>query len=368
MRRSLIVLACMALIATACGGSGGPDPADDPKAALRSALERLGEYEGIDLTITLSTDRDSLVALSEGELQGDQAETFLASSLNVKSRATEDPAEAQMEMVLDVNGDLVEMKGVGQTLYVRADVRELVETFGGNTSDVDAFVQEAPPQFDWVRTGAEGEWVALEGLDRLQEQLGGATPDAELQEQFAADLEQAIDEHSTVTSEGEEDAGHHLVAVIQVRPLFEVFRDTLAQFPGGDLPGSGLPDASQVPDEEVRLDAWVADDRLQGVELDILQFSDFGGGGDEIPEGVERFSVRFDIDEFTDEVQAPDAATSADLEQILQGFLGSIMPGGGFGGSEEVAPPPGDLEELCEQVKDLPPEVQEQFEQECPDL
>lgn len=368
MRRSLIVLCCAALILTGCAG-GGPDPADDPKAALRSALENLGEYEGIDMTITISSDRDSLVALSEGDMSGDEADMVLMSSLNLKARATEDPADGQFEMVLDIDGDAVEMKAVDQVLYARADVRDLVERFDGNMREVDAFVEQAPPDFDFVRPAVEGEWIAMEGGDRLQEQFGAPTPGADLQENLADDLAQAIDEHSTVTSEGEDDIGHHVAAVLQVRPLFQTLTETLSQVPGANLPAGGLPDAEDVPDEEVRVDFWLADDRVERIELDVLQFGEWAD--EDVPEGVEQMAARIDLDEFTDEVQAPEAAARADLEQILQGFFGGFMPGG-FGTDsaegEVVQPAPGDLEELCRQLAEAPPDVQEQFAEECPNL
>lgn len=367
MRRPLIAIAaCAALILTACNGDA-PDPGEDPKAALRSAIQNLADYDGVDLTLSVDSDTESLTAVSEGDLSSEDAETILASSVNIRARG-ETAEDGQLEMVVDIDGDTVELKVVGQSAYARADVRSLVERFGGNMREVDTFVQQAgaDPQFDFVGPAVEGEWIAMEGVDDLQEQFGGgATPDAQLQEQLANDLEQAIDEHSTVTSEGDDDAGHHMVANVRVRPLYETISQSFGQLPGTGIAAGQLPDASEVPDEEVRVDVWVTDDRLRRVVLDVTQFAEWDE--EDLPEGVERFALQIDLDEFTDEVEAPEAAASVNLQQLLQGFFGGIMQGPQDFQMDD-GPAPGDLEQLCNELEEAPPDVQEQFTEECPNL
>jgi len=95
--------------------------------------------------------------------------------------------------------------------------------------------------------------------------------------------------------------------------------------------------------------------------------------GSGIPEGVDRLALRLGIEEFTDDVQAPEESAEINLQQLMQTFLGGMgatatPPGGGTDG--EV--PAGLCEELEKQLQGQPQEVKDQivaqFGADCPDL
>ena len=63
MKKLLSLVAALALVGGACGGSSGPDPADDPKGALVSAFENL-EGESSTFVFTIVSTPESLDALA----------------------------------------------------------------------------------------------------------------------------------------------------------------------------------------------------------------------------------------------------------------------------------------------------------------
>lgn len=369
MRRFLALLLSSALLLAACGGDSGPDPADDPKAALKAAFEKIGEYEGLTVTLRLDSDTDSLVAVSEGELTDEQAQAILDSSLTVTAKQSGQPEDAQLELTADISGDTAELKLVEQVLYARADVGELVERFGGDISEVNQFRQQAPPGFEFIGPLLDGEWVAFEGLKEFAEQFGGAQQTEEqtdFQKEMSAKLGAAVEENSTVDSVGDDDIGHHLEASIALRGLYDAFLEIAGSAPGmGTLPPGSFPPASEIPNENLTIDAWIDGGDLVQLGFDFIRIAETFEA-DPPPAGVERLGLLLGIEEFTGDVKAPDPAERVDFGQLMQGFFG--LGAGGFMQEEEAAPPGQDLEDLCKQLKGAPEEVVEQFAEECPEL
>jgi hypothetical protein len=355
------------LLLAACGGDSGPDAEADPKGALSSAFENWAEAEGSSVVGSIQSDAASLAALAEDDgdsLTDDEIALILDSTLTVTGRNAETVEDTESEIVFDLDGDLVEVRALGQDLFLRADVRALVERFGASEDELDQFIAEAPPGFEFVEPAADGEWIALEGLQELTQQLGGITPDPEKGRQLNAALLDAIEQNSTVTSEGEDDVGNHLVAVVKVRPLYEAVVESFQDLLGGSFPGAAFPPASEVPDEEVRVDVWVADDQVRQIEFDFIQLGEITD--EPAPEGVERFAIRIGVEEFDGSIERPEAATSVDLAEIFQNFFGGLggMTGEESAGSRTIQAP----EDICEQLEGAPPEVVEQFADECPEL
>jgi hypothetical protein len=256
--------------------------------------------------------------------------------LTVSARG-ETPEDTQVELLVNVDGntDAVSVRGVGTSLYLRAEVAELVESFGGNQAEIDAAVDAASAQgLDFAQAVVDGEWVGIEGIDELAQQFGVPiqTPDPEqaaaLQERLAAVLEQNAD----VTSEGTDDTGAHLVVSL---PLKETVQELLEVLEGlGGAPAGSIPtdQLDEIPEGDVPIDAWISDGRLVQIELDAVEIAKTFGG--EPPEGIDRLAFRVAIDEFTGEVEAPEDFVEIDVQEILQGIFGAAL--GGAGGSESI--------------------------------
>jgi hypothetical protein len=109
-------------------------------------------------------------------------------------------------------------------------------------------------------------------------------------------------------------------------------RATLTQFLSllgdvGSLPANALPDASQVPDGDIQLDAWVDNGKLIQLELDLIKLGELTTR-EEVPKGVNEVALRLGIDESSDEITAPVGAIVIDVQQILEGLFGGFGAGG----------------------------------------
>lgn len=369
MKRIGVLVVVAALALGACGGDG---PSEDPKGALISAMENTGESEGLSLLMSIQSTPESLDAMARGDgggsgMEEEDAQKILDSSIQLNTRGSGE--DGSFEMVVNVAGeDDFEMKTIDKVVYLRADVAGLVQTFGGDPSGIDAGVQQMEAQgLTFAKAAADGEWLSIEGLEEAAQQMTGQAPLAvPEQEQLIRDLTASFKENAQVTSEGDEDAGEHLVVAVPLRATYENFVKDFAQL-GQQLPLGQLPDASEVPDEDVIFDVWVDDDRVTQIEFDFTQIAEISGDAEDIPEGVERFAFRAEIDEFDDEIEVPEGAVAVDPQQIF-GLFGGMM--GGMGAGAGAMPPAGDPGAgfNCDDLKGAPPEVLAQFAEECPEL
>lgn len=368
MKKVGALLLVSALSMGACAGS--ESKSEDPKATLISAMENTGQAEGLTVTLSIESDPESLNKLdrSGNESQGiaeEDAEKLLASSMTISTRGSGE--EGAFEMLINVAGEHdIEIKAIDKVLYFRADVEGLVETFGGDTSEIETGVQQAEAQgLDFVRPAAEGEWVSIAGLGDSLGQITGQTPPAvPEQEQLIQDLTASFKENATVTSEGQEDAGEHLVVSVPLRETYENFVEDFSQL-SQQIPLGQLPDSSGVPDEDINLDIWVDDERVTQVLFDLVQVAELEGDSD-VAEGTQ-VGFLAEIEEFEEEIEAPEDAVAIDPQQIL-GIFGGFL--GGMQGSATESAPAGDVGAgfNCNDLKGAPPEVLAQFAEECPEL
>ncbi|HEX2239856.1 MAG TPA: hypothetical protein VHJ82_01755 [Actinomycetota bacterium] len=373
MRRLLTGLIAGCLIAASCGGTTGGDSAapEDLKAQLTSAIQSLGQQDGLTLTLSLQSTPESLAALAAedgGQLAPEDAEKILSSSITLSVRQGDTPQDSEFALALNAAGtsNAFEMRVVNDNLYVRADVASFLELVGQDPAAAQALAQQAAASgMDFAVPAVEGRWLTIQGLTKLSQQFtGGMAPPtpSEIQQQAIDEFTQAIEASATVTEAGEDEAGQHTVVTLPLRDLFQRFVQLAQSL--GPLPGP-LPAASEVPDEQLRLDAWVSDDRLTQVELDFLQFAAYED--EEVPEGVDRFALRMGIDEFAGGVEEPTDAVPIDLQKLMGAFFGGLMgsqlpaAGGGGGGGGSDA-------EFCDFLKGEPRYVKKQFKEECPGL
>jgi hypothetical protein len=334
---------------------------------LQSALENVANSDGQTLTLTLQSTPESLKAASEGALTDDQAQQILDSSLTVSAKG-DSPENSSFQFLLDIAGtDGVEIRSVDQNFYVRADVRGISDVFGAEAGDIDQFVEQGKAQgLDWVEALADGKWMSLEGAKELLQQFSGASPsaDTKLQQKAADALSKALDDSATVTNEGSDDVGDHLVASVNLRSFYSAISGDLGALSGG-LPVGQLPSADQVPDTDLKIDIWVADDTVKQIEFDFMQLAALDENAD-IPEGVDSLAVRLTLDAFDDDVEVPDGAVPVDLKEVVQGMMGSVSSSTEAGSA--TMPSGTDMSELCDQLKDAPSDVQAQFVEQCPEL
>ena len=371
MKKILGVLVGATLLLSACAGSGDSSTSEDPKGALVDALEGLLETEALTQTLSVQSDTDSLVALGEGSIDEDAAAKILDSSLVVSAVQGANPAEAKSQIVFNLAGSPdLEIRLVDGDLYLRADVAHIMETFEQDPAQLDAVVTQVQgqPGFEWVQPALAGEWISVKNALELTEQLGAGaanTLSGEQQEKLVKDLLQSVEQNATVTDEGEDDAGAHVKASL---PLKETLRDLLESLgPAANLPAAQLEEGlAEVPDDlDLVIDFWIEDGTVSQIGFDILQFAEVIAeeGGEEIPEGVEEFSIIAAFEEFDGEVEPVADAVEIDTDAVMQSLTG--LMGGGLGG---VPAGGGGSGFDCSALKGAPAEVIELYAEECPEL
>lgn len=359
MKRVVPLLAASLLALAACGGGVQGDPND----ALADAFAALGEKEGLAFTFTLVSDVDSLTASEKGDLTEEQAQQILDSSVALNARNATDLDEIQQEITINVAGneDAVQIRSVGTTLYARAEVTELVETFGGNPAELQAFEQQAQQAgLDFVGPALNGEWVAITELDQLVQQITGQpaeespTPTERIYRDFANELRRKAE-----VEEGDEDGpGTHLRVTLTAREAIKSLLKVARRYVTS-IPAQALPPENEVPNEPFVVDVWVDDGFVRQIEFDFVENEELSEEG--LPEGVEELALRVAIDEFTGTVEAPADAVEIDPQQIFNLLLGAQGETGSGGEA-----PPGD--DFCDRLKGAPPDVVAQFKKECPQL
>ncbi|CAN5306295.1 hypothetical protein BH20ACT9_BH20ACT9_16940 [soil metagenome] len=329
-RIRLPALLCVAVLAaSACGGA--PSAQDDPRRALSDALEAVGDYPGIEVAVSLDSTPESLQALAasdDGQLTEADAEKILDSQVVVAGTEGEDPegtADDEASVTVVVAGtEAVELRSVDETVYVRADVRGLLEAVGQDPAAADMVAaQSTQPGLEFLRPAVEGEWLRLDGAKALLEQQAQTTPAEPTEEQRAAleDFVRTLREDSTVTYAGDEEQGEHLVASVGLRDLYTSLQDLGDRLGPGATGGQELPGAQEVPNLQVDIDTWVSDGRLSRMELDLTQFTELAPES-EFPRDVDELALAVDVDEFSESVEAPDDAVPVDVQQLFSTYMG----------------------------------------------
>lgn len=367
MRKLLIYLAALALALSACSsGSGTSTDADeDPKGALVEAMQNLAEDDGLTVETSLQSDAASLQALAEddgSELTDEQIDKILGSSITLSGTQGETLEDSASSVVVNVAGtDAIELRQVELAAYFRVDVDTLLEAFEQDPAELQqvAASVQGQPGFEWVQPALQGEWLVVKDLDELTQQMGAnPAPD---QKKFTDDLLNIVEENATVTSEGDDEAGTHLVAAL---PLRQTAEDLEALFGGMAAlpPGMDMTEALQdIPEGDLNVDFWIQGGTVSQVELDFLQFAKFEEEGEGIPEGVDELGIRVTIDEFTGTIETVDDAIEIDPLAIAQAFSGMT-------GATGVPGAPGAPAFDCSQLKGAPPEVIALYAEECPGL
>ncbi|MBW3662578.1 MAG: hypothetical protein KY469_05700 [Actinobacteria bacterium] len=358
--RFLASVASAALLATACGGGSSLDVESNPSQALSDAAQNLAESDAIEAVIRLDADADDLAALAaEGgdDLPPEAAEAITNSSLRVRSQGSGDDGQFEMAVVID-GDESIEIRAIGQEVYVRADVRGLLDRFdttGTAAAELETGLEQMQASgLDFVGPAVEGEWLHLTGVRQVMEMMqgfaGGQQPDeAEVEqvaEQVKQRLQQFFSEEVEVSYIGSEDAGERVRATATGEELltlgeelFALMGPLAAGLTGGQDPTAAIDElrAEAGADAEnftLPIDVWIDGDRISRVGFDVLAFAELNaemmGEDAEIPEGLDRLALVIDLNEFGDSIEAPDDAVEVNLFELfgqLGGGLGAGVSG-----------------------------------------
>lgn len=341
MRPALTRLTALTAVAGAallagCGSSskGGIPKNADPRTEFTSALSNTADTDVLTSTLKFDATPDQLIAFDKATSSGGgssmtptQAQEVADGKLVIETKSNDGKpltsvlpgGGAHMDAsiaFLEADKTDAEIRVVGQTVYLRGDLKSLI-ALGGKPKVYDNLVAQVSSMPAFIRDFVAGKFVSLDTatLKTLSAEVGGAagvqTPTSAQLQQFAATLKADIDRDVTVTKTGSGDKGDHLVLSGQSQALVKDLLGAAAAVEP-QLASKIQSSAGKVPARQVTLDAYVKDGKLTELSLDLTQFADAG----KVPSGL-HVPVTLTIDQSGGDIAKPDSATPVDVSQLF---------------------------------------------------
>ncbi|WP_395367185.1 hypothetical protein ACHGLA_03035 [Streptomyces sp. YH02] len=316
---------------------------------LDQAFEKLGKEKSISFELDLDVDAKTLKLMDAesdpepGEEIPDEAAELISGakiSVTVESKKAIDESEEKdfVGMAMKVStsdGDLLDYRVVGDYTYVRSDVEALGKAMDTPMPTAD----QLPPEAKGFKKVLEGEWVKFNtkemekaGQD-MAEEMGkapGAKPspeaslDAKTQKKLAEALREVIAREVDFKTAGGEDGTEHITATAPLRSLITEMIGELRPLTKDLPPGMDLPsdkDLKDIPDTKVAADFTLKNGELTEVYVDLAKLAENAK--------VKKFGLVLKMSGGTKPV-APAGATELNLEELMGGLLGAMMPDAGL--------------------------------------
>ncbi|BBA99398.1 hypothetical protein RVR_6000 [Actinacidiphila reveromycinica] len=315
MRKGLAAAGVVALISAGSAACGADDPAS-PQGKVDNAFQKLGKQNTITVDLGFSGTSASIYSAMKGEDGFTQADADLLASLHVtiggssqkslsllgKSLGKDAGAtkDSSAGFLLSTDGPsgkkLIEVRAVGQKVYLRADVQGL-EKLDTDRSDAGSIAEFNDQYLDSlsstpgsVGAAASGKWVSIDPAvwsafvkTALAAQGGGSdsgsttpTLDAKTQNQVVAGLQAALTKDATFADAGKKDGADHITVTVPARQFAQDVASGVApalkQIPGmkqSDL--DEMQRAEGVPAKKVTADVAVKDGSVSSITFDIHQ-------------------------------------------------------------------------------------------------
>ncbi len=296
-----------------CGGSS-TGAADTPKGELVAGFDHLADSDVLTTTLRLdatATELQELAKVGGGKVSDKVAEAVSSARVVMESKGSGDSKAFALRA--DTNGTtLLELRVVSGSLFLQGDLKSAFALADQEKvlTNLQAEAANLPP---FVQAFVAGNWVSLnkDALSAIagQSGLGSSTPSAG--PQLLDDLRDILDRDVTVTRAGADETGDHLVLTGNPKKLLDDLKSSVqSSVPGGSALGDQL-SPSDLPSQDVTLDAWVKGGTLRQLSLDLAQFDDKG----ELPAGTE-LPLVLTFEETGADIAAPADATPIDLAQI----------------------------------------------------
>ncbi|HYH48081.1 MAG TPA: hypothetical protein VEG38_00900 [Acidimicrobiia bacterium] len=346
MRRLHRILPFVLITGIAAAACGAAELAA-PRIALRQAAAQVANAPRSSFTLSFSGQEADAVALfSEGEQEVTDEDrkhmaTLFRSRLAMvfdQGADRDDPKDDASDVDLRIGHieHAIQSRQVDGKLYARADVRNLVNLFGGSTADVDAFLRDSKDMgLDFLPGAVDGGWLALDiaplesffkGLAKStgDDMFGGFDPtniDAGVLQPLISAVAGAYGSDVEVERLSADDSGQHYRLAASARRLYERLLPELKKLPM--LKGLGedeFPPAADVPDQRYELDVWVADRTITRAEFNLSQLVP----ADRRPGPV---TLRVDVNGRADGIAAPGKSELIDIFEIWGNLMGSFTAG-----------------------------------------
>jgi hypothetical protein len=295
---TVAVLGSAALIA-GCGsgssdagtplGSGTNNSSQSPSAELASAVGAVGKASNVTATIKIGATPSQISSLgtSHGKnISPTQASTIAGAQVSIQVQAPSGKTLADVSgsnspdavafTVSDNGTNYLSLRSVKKTLYLQADLKDLLNALGKGSTYASIQAQSAAlPSF--VQALLAGKWISLpvSTLKALESTIGGgrlpsASPNPAQQKAFLATLQTLLAKDVTVTriSAGTTDK---LAVSANVHTLgTDLMSSVTSLVPGA---GTALGSSPKLPDRHVAMTASVTGGALSALSVNLGQFT-----------------------------------------------------------------------------------------------
>jgi hypothetical protein len=365
MRKGLAAAGVVALI-TAGSAACGADNPGSPQGKVSGAFQKLGKQNTVTVDLGFAgTSAQIFSALkdSDGFTQADADEmaalhvtfggssqkslSLLGKSLSKGQDATKG-ASAGFLLSTDGPGgkQLIEVRAVGQKVYLRADIKGLenLDTSKSDAADIAKFNQQYLDSLSSApgSTGAalNGKWVSIDPAvwtafvkSAMAAQGGGTsdgstapTLDAKTENQVVAGLRAALTKDATYTDTGSKGGADHIKVTVPAQQFAKDVSASVApalkQVPGmkqSDL--DSMQEAKGVPAKKVSADVAIKNGTLASVTFDISQLNSDSKTGP-LP-----LTVAFKGS--AEPISAPAGAVALNPQDVVSAIMNDIHGGGG---------------------------------------
>lgn len=331
VRRLAVAAALLTtLVAGACGAA--PDGPGE-QISFEDAIDAALNEEAYEIQVRLVGNQDVVAAfMDDGYTDPEDNARYTAILLDSVLGMTfsKDGTFAADVKIGDIE-HAVEMRASGKTMAARGEVTRIAELFGATPAEIEeglAFFREMG-KGNLADALLDGTWIKadLGPMESFFKGMGGAAgagmPDLFAMQEESEKLLEAVSGMFTGLVKSEfvatEDAGHHHRLTANTKELIEAFIPVMEDFYGDLIPASEFADMGDVPDRDVKADAWIKDGRLSRLELDLTQFDAEHTAGP--------VTLRIDLPADPKDVSMPDDGVDFDVMEIMGSFFGMGMEG-----------------------------------------
>lgn len=308
---------------------------------LDQAFEKLGKEKSISFELDLDTDAASLKALDAssnpepGDEIPDEAADLLSDAKISVTVQSKKPIEESGEkdyvgMAMKISspdGDLIEYRVVGDYTYIRSDVDKVGKAMGAPVPSA----KDLPPEAGDLKKLLEGQWVKFntKEMEKTTAEMGaepGAKPapeptlDAKTQKKLLDAIRETIAREVEFKTAGEKDGTERITATAPFRTLITELFGEIRPFAKDLPPGMELPtdkELKEAPDTKVKADFTLKNGELTEVNIDLAKLAEDAK--------VKKFGLVLRMSE-GQAPTAPAGATELNIEELLGGFAGAMMP------------------------------------------
>jgi hypothetical protein len=329
---AVLLAGCGSSSSGGSGGTGSNNSSQSPAQELNSSFSALGNASTLTTTVKLGATPTQISGLAQSggsTITPAEANAIAGARIVVEVQAPSGKTISDLSgsgasgsavdfTVSDNGTNYVSIRSVDKTLYVQADLKDLLNALGKGTTY--AQLQAESGQFpSFLQALFAGKWISLpsstaQALTGSSSSGSSASPQ---EEQAIVNGLKAILTHDvqvTRTSAGSTD---DLALSANSRTIVRDFLSTVTTaVPGA---GAALPQTqlNQVPSKNVALTAQVTNGALSQLSIDLGQFD---------PKGNAHLPVVVDFSQSGTSISAPSGAVAVNTQE-----LGSLL--GSLGGS-----------------------------------